>query len=75
MTAGKMMGGSGSINNLQHERGSPYDYERWANVTGDNSWRYENVLNYFKRIENYKGEFNNVSGNMKLRMLHAGYNT
>ena len=62
MTAGKMMGGSGSINNLHYEHGSPYDYERWANVTGDSSWRYENILKYFKRIENYKGQFNNVPG-------------
>ena len=50
-----MLGGSGSHNRLQYERGSPYDYERWANITGDDSWRYENVLKYFLHTENYRG--------------------
>lgn len=62
MSAGKVLGGSGSHNNLHWERGSPYDYQRWANLTGDDSWLYENVLPYFKRIENYKGQFSNATG-------------
>ena len=37
-------------------------YEKWANITGDDSWRYENVLKYFLRTENYRGRHSLASG-------------
>lgn len=38
-------------------RGSPYDYDNWARLTGDSSWKYSNLLRFFKKMESYKGLF------------------
>ena len=38
-------------------RGNPLDYDAWANITKDPTWKYENVLPYFKRHIDYNGEF------------------
>ncbi|CAG7725147.1 unnamed protein product, partial [Allacma fusca] len=54
---GKGLGGSSLLNFNMYMRGSPLDFEEWANMTGDDSWRYENVLKFFKKIENYQGYF------------------
>jgi len=54
---GKLLGGTSSINYMFFNRGNPLDFDNWANITKDPSWKYENVLKYFKRIENYQGEF------------------
>ncbi len=35
----------------------PQDYDNWANITHDDSWKYENMLKYFKRVETYQGDF------------------
>lgn len=50
-----MYGGSGSHNDNAYNRGSPYDYDNFANITGDASWRYENVLQHFQNFENFSG--------------------
>ena len=50
-----MLGGSGSHNHNNHNRGSPFDFDHWANVSGDSSWNYNNVLQYFKKYENFIG--------------------
>ncbi|XP_021956369.1 glucose dehydrogenase [FAD, quinone] [Folsomia candida] len=52
---GKMLGGSGSHNDMGHQRGSPHDWNYYASVTGDPSWRYENVLPFFKKSEDFVG--------------------
>ncbi|KAL0892674.1 hypothetical protein ABMA27_014395 [Loxostege sticticalis] len=52
---GKMLGGSSSNNYMYYVRGSPHDFNRWANITKDQSWNYKNVLPYFiksERMEN-----------------------
>ncbi len=54
---GKTMGGGSQVNGMVYNRGSPYDYDNWAKLTGDPSWNYENMLKYFKRIEDYQGNF------------------
>lgn len=38
-------------------RGSPHDFDRMANITGDMSWKYANMLQYFRRVEDYHGDF------------------
>lgn len=38
-------------------RGNPNDYNKWANDTGDERWSYENLLPFFKKLENYRGDF------------------
>jgi len=53
---GKMLGGSGSHNALIHNRGSPRDFDNWAEITGDASWSYENVYKYFAKSERFIGQ-------------------
>jgi choline dehydrogenase len=51
---GRVLGGSGSINGLVFLRGSPHDYDRWAQA-GARGWSYEDVLPAFRRIESWEG--------------------
>ncbi|CAG7820917.1 unnamed protein product [Allacma fusca] len=55
---GKSLGGSSNINHMVYIRGSPEDFNNWANVTQDSSWNYENLLPYFRKSEDYDGEWN-----------------
>lgn len=50
---GKGVGGSTLINGLTYSRGNREDYNKWANLTGDQRWSYKNVLPYFKKSENF----------------------
>jgi choline dehydrogenase len=50
---GKVMGGCSSINGMIYMRGQARDYEQWAQLTGDDSWRWEQVLPLFKKTEDY----------------------
>lgn len=51
---GRVLGGSGSINGMVFLRGSPHDYDRWAQ-SGARGWSYDDVLPIFRRIENWTG--------------------
>jgi len=55
----KGLGGTSFLNFLMYVRGSPKDFDNWANITGDSSWNYENLLPHFKAIENFHGEYEN----------------
>ncbi|OXA62734.1 Oxygen-dependent choline dehydrogenase [Folsomia candida] len=57
ISRGKMLGGSSSLNVMVYMRGNPNDFDNWANLTGDASWSYENVLPYFKKSEDYTGNY------------------
>jgi choline dehydrogenase len=62
---GKVLGGSSSINGMIYMRGQRGDYDRWAELTGDPSWRWESVLPLFKKSEDYHGggdEFHGAGG-------------
>jgi choline dehydrogenase len=50
---GKTLGGCSSINGMIYMRGQSRDYDGWAQATGDAGWRWDNVLPYFKRHEDY----------------------
>ena len=52
---GKVLGGSSSINGMIYMRGQAEDYNRWADLTGDTSWRWDQVLPLFKKSEDYHG--------------------
>ncbi|USX27042.1 GMC family oxidoreductase N-terminal domain-containing protein [Oxalobacteraceae bacterium OTU3CINTB1] len=52
---GKVLGGSSSINGMIYMRGQAQDYDRWAELTGDTSWRWDAVLPLFKKSEDYHG--------------------
>ena len=47
---GRVIGGSSSINGLNHVRGQPSDYDGWSQL-GNQGWSYSEVLPYFKRSE------------------------
>lgn len=49
---GKGLGGSTLINGMIYVRGQPQDYDGWAQ-RGCTGWSFEDVLPYFKRIEDY----------------------
>lgn len=50
---GKTLGGSSSINGMIYMRGQARDYEQWADLTGDATWRWSNVLPAFTRHEDH----------------------
>nr|MBP7565081.1 GMC family oxidoreductase [Burkholderiaceae bacterium] len=50
---GKTLGGSSSINGMIYMRGQRRDYDGWAQLTGDDAWRWENVLPDFMRHEDH----------------------
>ena len=50
---GKVLGGCSSINGMIYMRGQSRDYEHWAEVTGDDTWRWDRVLRAFRRHENH----------------------
>lgn len=56
LTAGKMLGGCDSLNHLLHTRGCPDDFDRWAKIVDDDSWKYENFLKYFIKSERVDDE-------------------
>lgn len=50
---GKTLGGCSSINGMIYMRGQARDYDQWATLTGDDSWRWEQVLPAFMKHENH----------------------
>ena len=50
---GKVLGGCSSINGMIYMRGQSRDYEHWADLTGDDGWRWQNVLPAFKKHEDH----------------------
>ena len=50
---GKTLGGCSSINGMIYMRGQARDYDQWAQLTGDDSWRWEHVLPSFKQHEDH----------------------
>ncbi|KAJ6449335.1 alcohol oxidase [Mycena sanguinolenta] len=62
-----ILGGCSSHNGMVYTRGSAEDYDRWAAVTGDSGWSWDNLLPYFFKNEKWtppadnhdtRGEFN-----------------
>ncbi|KAJ7631424.1 alcohol oxidase [Mycena polygramma] len=50
-TRGKVLGGSTSINGMIYNRASRDDWDRFAAVTGDNGWSWNNMEPYMKKAE------------------------
>lgn len=65
---GKVLGGSSSINGMIYMRGQARDYDHWAALTGDDTWRWDQCLPAFKAHENhYK-----LDSNFSLPTMHKG---
>ena len=50
---GKTLGGCSSINGMIYMRGQARDYNQWAQLTGDDAWRWDEVLPAFKKHESH----------------------
>jgi choline dehydrogenase len=50
---GRVLGGCSSINAMIYMRGQTRDYDEWAQLSGDASWRWDQVLPLFKRSEDH----------------------
>ena len=48
--SGKVLGGTGSLNAMLYVRGSPADYDTWAEMGAD-GWSFDDVLPYFLKSE------------------------
>ncbi|XP_068632037.1 ecdysone oxidase-like [Battus philenor] len=72
MTIGIMLGGSSGINYMFYSRGNPRDFDSWAEIVNDTSWKWEEVIEYFKKSENLEddevlyssGIFHSTEGNL-----------
>ncbi len=51
---GKGLGGSSLINGMIYVRGQKQDYDHWAQ-SGATGWSFDDVLPYFKKLENFEG--------------------
>ncbi len=52
--AGRLLGGTSSINAMIFNRGNPLDYDGWA-AQGLGDWDFAHCLPYFKRMETFAG--------------------
>ena len=52
--AGRILGGTGSINGTVFVRGNPADFDSWA-AGGCTGWDHASVLPYFRRLESWAG--------------------
>jgi choline dehydrogenase len=50
---GKVLGGSSSINGMIYMRGQSRDYDGWAEQIGDDAWRWDACLPFFKQHEDH----------------------
>ncbi|KAJ6498871.1 aryl-alcohol oxidase precursor [Mycena sanguinolenta] len=50
---GFVLGGSSSINSMVYTRGSKEDFDRWANVTEDEGWSWNNLVQYMEKNERF----------------------
>ena len=68
--AGKVLGGSSSINGMVYIRGQREDYDGWSAKLGNTGeWSYEDVLPYFKKMETNPlgpSEYHGSSGPLKV---------
>jgi choline dehydrogenase len=58
---GRVLGGSGSVNGLVFLRGSPHDYDRWAQA-GARGWAYDDCAPAFRRMESWLGPASEARG-------------
>ena len=66
---GKVLGGCSSINGMIYMRGQQGDYDRWAAETGDDRWRWDQVLPLFTRSEDHHAgasEFHGAGGEWRV---------
>ena len=60
-SAGRMLGGSSSLNGQVYIRGTRHDFDRWA-ALGATGWGFDDVFPYFLRSEHWHGEPSQAHG-------------
>lgn len=70
--AGKVLGGSSSINGMLFVRGAQADFDSWA-AAGNRGWSFADVLPYFRRMESSPvgGDWRGESGPMHVGPLRT----
>ncbi len=63
---GKGLGGSSNINGAIDYRGNVQGFDTLANLTGNPTWRMENMLKVFRSLEDYHGYFDNGKSRQSL---------
>nr|CAI5848697.1 unnamed protein product [Callosobruchus analis] len=70
---GKVVGGSSVLNYMIYTRGNRRDYDNWAKM-GNTGWSFEEVLPYFRKIENFSiPEYQNSRYHSTNGYLQVGY--
>lgn len=67
--AGRVIGGGSSVNAMVYIRGQSSDYDEWVAATGDEGWRFDNLLPIFKEIEGndtFNDDLHGALGPMKV---------
>ena len=76
---GKTLGGCSSINGMIYMRGQARDYDQWAQLTGDDAWRWENTLPHFMRHEDHwrldAGAKADAPADARFKRLHGNKST
>jgi choline dehydrogenase len=60
-SAGRLLGGSSSINGQVYIRGTRRDFDRWAEL-GAQGWSFDELLPYFRRSEDWHGDAHPAHG-------------
>ncbi|TVM07249.1 MAG: choline dehydrogenase [Halomonas sp.] len=68
---GKTLGGCSSINGMLYLRGQARDYDHWAELTGDEAWRWDNCLPDFIKHENHYRLDDDGDGDHEHRRFHG----
>ena len=58
---GRVLGGGSTVNGRIFVRGHRRDYDNWAHL-GNDGWAYEDVLPYFKKLEDFEGGASETRG-------------
>lgn len=51
---GRQLGGSSAVNYMALARGPAADYDEWAKLVGDESWKWDNILPLMKDLEDFR---------------------
>jgi choline dehydrogenase len=74
--AGRIVGGSSSINAMIYNRGNPMDYDAWADLDLPD-WSYAHCLPYFRRMETFADgpdEWRGGDGPLRVSRCRAEHN-
>ena len=72
---GKTLGGCSSINGMIYMRGQARDYDQWAQITGDDQWRWDKVLPAFRRHEDHWKLDDPTKASEAFKQLHGNKST